>query len=66
MIDEGGIIRNEEDLIHIHNAISEITNQKVKNDIEEKYGRLLKDSKIMGMKIYETEDEREELKGEGI
>ena len=39
MIDNGGIIRNEEDLSHIHNAISAIQNPSVKKDIEERYGK---------------------------
>lgn len=30
MIDNGGIIRNDEDLSHIHNAISAIQNPAVK------------------------------------
>jgi hypothetical protein len=39
MIDNGGIIRNEEDLSYIHTAISAIQNPSMKKDIEERYGK---------------------------
>jgi hypothetical protein len=41
MIDGGELIRDENDLINIHNSISQINNAKTRNDIQQLYGKLL-------------------------
>ena len=54
-----GLIRDKTDLLIVHNAVEAISNQKVKNEIQQKYGELLTGHKIFRNRTYETGTDEE-------